>query len=103
MKTVVIGGTGLIGTKLVNNLRHRGQEVVAASPSSGVNTFTGDGLAEALTGAQVVVVVANASSWEATAVLEFFETVGRSLLPADAATGVRLYVAPSIVGCALLR
>ena len=64
MKIVVIGGTGLIGTKLVNNLRHRGQEVVAASPSSGVNTFTGEGLAEALAGAQVVVDVANAPSWE---------------------------------------
>ncbi len=98
MKIVVIGGTGLIGTKLVNNLRHRGQEVVAASPSSGVNTFTGDGLAEALTGAQVVVDVANASSWEDKAVLEFFETAGRNLLAAEAATGVRHHVALSIVG-----
>jgi len=98
MKIVVIGGTGLIGTKLVNNLRHRGQEVVAASPSSGVNTFTGDGLAEALTGAQVVVDVANASSWEDKAVLEFFETAGRNLLAAEATTGVRHHVALSIVG-----
>jgi uncharacterized protein YbjT (DUF2867 family) len=98
MKIVVIGGTGLIGTKLVNNLRHRGQEVVAASPSSGVNTFTGEGLAEALTGAQVVVDVANAPSWEDKAVLEFFETAGRNLLAAEAATGVRHHVALSIVG-----
>ncbi len=69
MKIVVIGGSGLIGTKLVNNLRQRGHEVVAASPSSGVNTITGEGLAKALTGAQVVVDVANSPSWEDTAVL----------------------------------
>ena len=98
MKIVVIGGTGLIGTKLVNNLRHRGQEVVAASPSSGVNTFTGEGLAEALTGAQVVVDVANAPVWEDKAVMEFFQTAGRNLLAAEAATGVRHHVALSIVG-----
>jgi uncharacterized protein YbjT (DUF2867 family) len=98
MKIVVIGGTGLIGTKLVNNLRQRGQEVVAASPSSGVNTFTGEGLAEALTGAQVVVDVANAPSWEDKAVMEFFQTAGRNLLAAEAATGVRHHVALSIVG-----
>jgi uncharacterized protein YbjT (DUF2867 family) len=98
MKIIVIGGTGLIGTKLVNNLRRRGQEVVAASPSSGVNTFTGEGLAEALNGAQVVVDVANAPSWEDKAVLEFFETAGRNLLAAEAATGVRHHVALSIVG-----
>ncbi len=98
MKIVVIGGTGLIGTKLVNNLRQRGHEVVAASPSSGVNTFTGEGLAEALTGAQVVVDVANAPSWEDKAVLEFFETAGRNLLAAEAAAGVRHHVALSIVG-----
>jgi len=98
MKIVVIGGTGLIGTKLVNNLRHRGQEVVAASPRSGVNTFTGEGLAEALTGAQVVVDVANAPSWEDKAVLEFFETAGRNLSAAEAAAGVQHHVALSIVG-----
>jgi uncharacterized protein YbjT (DUF2867 family) len=98
MKIVVIGGTGLIGTKLVNNLRQRGQEVVAASPSSGVNTFTGEGLAEALTEAQVVVDVANAPSWEDKAVLEFFETAGLNLLAAEKATGVRHHVALSIVG-----
>jgi len=98
MKIVVIGGTGLIGTKVVNNLRQRGQEVVAASPSSGVNTFTGEGLAEALTGAQVVVDVANAPSWEDNAVLEFFETAGRNLLAAEKTAGVRHHVALSIVG-----
>jgi uncharacterized protein YbjT (DUF2867 family) len=98
IKIVVIGGTGLIGTKLVNNLRQRGQEVVAASPSSGVNTFTGEGVTEALTGAQVVVDVANAPSWEDKAVMEFFQTAGRNLLAAEAAAGVRHHVALSIVG-----
>src|SRR5881392_742084 len=98
MKIVVIGGTGLIGTKLVNNLRQRGHEVVAASPSSRVNTFTGEGLTEALTGAQVVVDVANAPSWEDKAVLEFFETAGRNLLAAEAAAGVTHHVALSVVG-----
>jgi uncharacterized protein YbjT (DUF2867 family) len=97
-KIVVIGGTGLIGTKVVNNLRHRRQEVLAASPSSGVNTFSGEGLAEALTGAQVVVDVANAPSWEDKAVMEFFQTAGRNLLAAEAAAGVRHHVALSIVG-----
>src|SRR5213082_4154932 len=99
MKIVVIGGTGLIGTKLVNNLRQRGHEVVAASPSSGVNTFTGEGLAEALTGAQVVVDVTNAPSWEDNAVLKFFETSTRNLLAAEKKTGVGHHVALSIVGC----
>jgi uncharacterized protein YbjT (DUF2867 family) len=98
MKIVVIGGTGLIGTKLVNNLRERGHEVLAASPKSGVNTFTGEGLAEALTGAQVVVDVANAPVWEDKAVMEFFQTAGRNLLAAEAAAGVRHHVALSIVG-----
>src|SRR6266853_3744651 len=98
IKIVVIGGTGLIGSKVVNILRQRGHEAVAASPSSGVNTFTGEGLAEALKGAQVVVDVANAPSWEDKAVLEFFETAGRNLLAAEAATGVRHHVALSIVG-----
>jgi putative NADH-flavin reductase len=98
MKIVVIGGSGLIGTKLVNNLRQRGQEVVAASPSSGVNTFTGAGLTKALTGAQVVVDVSNAPSWEDKAVLEFFETSGRNLLAAEAAAGVGHHVALSVVG-----
>ena len=98
MKIVVIGGTGLIGTKLVNNLRKRGHEALAASPSSGVNTITGEGLAEALAGAQVVVDLANAPAWEDKAVLEFFETSGRNLLAAEAAAGVRHHIALSIVG-----
>ncbi len=98
MKIVVIGGSGLIGKKLVNNLRQRGHEVVAASPSSGVNTLTGEGLAEALTGAQVVVDVANSPSFEDKAVLEFFQTSGRNLLAAEAAAGVRHHVALSVVG-----
>jgi uncharacterized protein YbjT (DUF2867 family) len=98
MKIVVIGGSGLIGTKLVNKLRERDHEVLAASPSSGVNTITGEGLAKALAGAQVVVDVANAPSWEDRAVLEFFETSGRNLLAAEAAAGVRHHVALSVVG-----
>src|SRR6201984_205796 len=98
MKIVVIGGSGLIGTKLVNNLRQHGQEAVAASPSSGVNTITGEGLDKALTGAQVVVDVSNAPAWEDQAVLEFFETSGRNLSAAEAAAGVRHHVALSVVG-----
>ncbi len=98
IKIVVIGGTGLIGSRLVNNLRQRGHEVVAASPRSGVNTITREGLAEALNGAQVVVDVANAPSWEDKAVLEFFETSSRNLLAAEAATGVTHHVALSVVG-----
>src|ERR1700716_2244489 len=98
MKIVVIGGTGLIGTKVVKNLRDKGHEVVAASPSAGVNTITGEGLAKALTGAQVVVDVANAPSWEDKAVLDFFETSGRNLLAAEGAAGVGHHVALSVVG-----
>jgi uncharacterized protein YbjT (DUF2867 family) len=98
MKIVVIGGTGLIGTKLVSRLRDLGHEVVAASPNSGVNTLTGEGLAEALAGAQVVVDVANSPSFEDKAVLEFFETSGRNLLAAEAAAGVSHHVALSVVG-----
>ena len=98
MKIVVIGGSGLIGTKLVNRLRKQGHEVVAASPKSGVNTVTGEGLAEALAGAQDVVDVANAPSWEDQAVLKFFETSSRNLLAAEAAAGVRHHVALSVVG-----
>ena len=98
MKIVVIGGSGLIGTKLVKNLRQHGHEVVAASPSSGVNTLTGEGLAEALAGAQVVVDVANSPSFEDRAALEFFETSGRNLLAAEAAAGVGHHVALSVVG-----
>lgn len=98
MKIVVIGGSGLIGSKLVNNLRQRGHEVVAASPASGINTITGEGLAEALTGAQAVVDVANSPSFEDKAVLEFFETSGRNLLAAEATAGVGHHVALSVVG-----
>src|SRR6201985_1237712 len=98
MKIVVIGGSGLIGTKLVNNLRQCGHEVVAASPSSGVNTITGEGLAKALTGAQVVVDVSNAPSWDDKAVLEFFETSGLNLLAAEGAAGVGPHAALSVVG-----
>jgi uncharacterized protein YbjT (DUF2867 family) len=98
IKVVVIGGSGLIGSKLVNNLSQQGHEVVAASPSSGVNTFTGEGLADALKGARVVVDVANAPSWEEKAVLEFFETSGRNLLAAETAAGVKHHVALSVVG-----
>ena len=98
MKIVVIGGTGLIGTRLVHNLQKLGHEVVPASPSSGVNTLTGEGLAEALVGAKVVVDVANAPSWEDKAVMEFFETSGRKLLAAEAVANVRHHVALSVVG-----
>jgi uncharacterized protein YbjT (DUF2867 family) len=98
MKIVVIGGSGLIGSKLVNNLRRLGHEVVAASPSSGVNTLTGEGLPAALAGASVVVDVANSPSFEDRAVLDFFETSGRNLLAAEAAAGVGHHVALSVVG-----
>ena len=97
MKIVVIGGTGLIGSKTVAILRQGGHEVLAASPNSGVNTITGEGLKEALAGAQVVIDLANSPSFEDKAVLEFFETSGRNLLAAEAAAGVRHHVALSIV------
>ena len=98
MKIVVIGGSGLIGTKLVSKLRQRGHEVVAASLSTGINIITGEGLAGALTGAQVVVDVANSPSFEDKPVMEFFETAGRNLLPAETAAGVGHHVALSVVG-----
>jgi uncharacterized protein YbjT (DUF2867 family) len=98
MKIVVIGGTGLIGSKLVNKLREHGHEAVAASPNSGVNTLTGEGLAEALKGAAVVVDVSNSPSWEDAAVLNFFETSTRNLLKYEAAAGVGHHVALSVVG-----
>ena len=98
MKIVVIGGTGLIGSKTVAILRQGGHEVVAASPSSGVNSITGEGLKEAMAGAQVVIDLANSPSFEDKAVLEFFKTSGRNLLAAEAAAGVRHHVALSIVG-----
>jgi uncharacterized protein YbjT (DUF2867 family) len=98
MKIVVIGGSGLIGKKLIPLLRERGHEAVSASPSSGVNTITGEGLAKALAGADIVVDVTNAPSWEDKAVLEFFETSTRNILSAEAAAGVRHHVALSVVG-----
>jgi uncharacterized protein YbjT (DUF2867 family) len=98
MKIVVIGGSGRIGSKVVENLRQHGHEVVAASPSTGVNALTGEGLENALAGAQVVVDVANAPVWEDKAVLEFFETSGKNLLAAEAKAGVKHHVALSVVG-----
>ena len=98
MKIVVIGGSGLIGSKLVIKLRENGHDALAASPDSGVNTLTGEGLAEALEGAQVVVDVANAPAWEDAAVLEFFQTSTRNLLAAETAADVGHHVALSVVG-----
>src|SRR6202051_909554 len=98
MKIVVIGGTGLIGSKLVKKLRENGQEGVAASPASGVNSLTGEGLADALKGASVAVDVSNSPSWEDAAVLRFFETSTRNLLTYEAAEGVGHHVALSVVG-----
>jgi uncharacterized protein YbjT (DUF2867 family) len=98
MKIVVIGGTGLIGSKLVNKLRERGHEAIAAAPNTGVNTLTGEGLAEVLKGATVVVDVSNSPSWDDAAVLKFFETSTRNLLSYEAAAGVRHHVALSVVG-----
>src|ERR1700747_1465006 len=97
MKIVVIGGTGLIGSRPVAILRQGGHEVLAASPNSGVNTITGEGVKEAVAGAQVVIDLANSPSFEDKAVLEFFETAGRNLLPTEAAASVRHHVALSIV------
>jgi len=98
MKIVVIGGTGLIGSKTVAILRQGGHDVVAGSPKSGINSITGEGLKEAMAGAQMVIDLANSPSFEDKAVLEFFETSERNLLPAEAAAGVRHHVALSIVG-----
>ncbi|WP_133647770.1 SDR family oxidoreductase [Paraburkholderia flava] len=99
MKIVVIGGTGLVGSKVVKHLRARGHDVLAASPASGVNTITGEGLNEALTGANVVIDLANSPSFEDAAVLEFFRTAGKNLFAAEVAAGVQHHVALSIVGC----
>src|ERR1700758_2772032 len=98
MKIVVIGGTGLIGSKLVNKLREHEHEAVAAAPNTGVNTLTGEGLAEVLKGASVVVDVSNSPSWEDSAVLKFFETSTRNLLSYEATAGVKYHVALSVVG-----
>lgn len=98
MKIVVIGGTGLIGSKLVNRLRQHGHNVIAASPGTGVNAITGEGLAEALAGAGIVVDVANSPSFEDKAAMDFFETSGRNIFAAEAAAGVGYHVALSVVG-----
>lgn len=103
MKVVVIGGTGLIGSKLVALLRQRGQEVIAAAPESGVNTLTGEGLPDALAGARVVVDVSNSPSFEDVPVMNFFRTSSGILLAADAAAGVRHHVALSVVGTERLQ
>ena len=98
MKIVVIGGTGLIGSKVVSNLRQKGHEVIAASPNTGVNTITGEGLAKALAATQIVIDVANSPSFADDAVMAFFKTSGRNLLAAEAQAGVRHHVALSVVG-----
>ena len=98
MKIVVIGGTGLIGSKVIEKLKQKGHEAIAAAPNTGVNTITGKGLKEVLAGAQVVVDVANSPSFEDKAVLEFFMISGRNLLATETAAGVRHHVALSIVG-----
>jgi uncharacterized protein YbjT (DUF2867 family) len=98
MKIVVIGGTGLIGSSLVEKLRERGHEPLAAAPNTGVDTLTGEGLSEALEGAQVVVDVANAPAWDDQAVLDFFQTSARNVLAAEAAAGVGHHVTLSVVG-----
>ena len=98
MKIVVIGGTGLIGSKVVEKLKQKGHETIAAAPNTGVNTITGEGLKEAMAGAQVVIDLTNSPSFEDKAVLEFFETSGRNLAAAEAAADVRHHVALSIVG-----
>jgi uncharacterized protein YbjT (DUF2867 family) len=103
MKIVVIGGTGLIGSKLVEKLRADGHEALAASPDTGVDTLTGEGLAEALEDAEVVVDVANAPNWDDAAVMEFFQTTSRNVLAAETAAGVRHHVVLSVVGADQLK
>ena len=103
MKIVVIGGTGLIGTKVVAKLRASGHQVTAASPNTGINTLTGEGLAEALTNTDVVIDLANSPSWEDKAVLEFFRTAGQNLLSAEVNAGVKHHLALSIVGVDLMQ
>ena len=103
MKIVVIGGTGLIGSKVVTKLRADGHDAVAAAPNTGVDIITGQGLAEALQGAQVVVDVSNAPSWEDTAVMDFFQTSARNILTAEAAAGIGHHVALSVVGTERLQ
>ena len=98
MKILIIGGTGLIGSKTAPILRQGGHEVIAASPNTGVNSITGEGLREAMAGTQVVIDLANSPSWEDKAVLEFFEVSGRNIFAAETAAGVRHHVAVSVVG-----
>jgi uncharacterized protein YbjT (DUF2867 family) len=98
MKIVVIGGTGLVGSRLVTKLREAGHDAVSASPDSGVDTYTGEGLAQALAGAEVVVDVSNAPSWDDAAVLDFFGTTARNVLAAEANAGVGHHVVLSVVG-----
>jgi uncharacterized protein YbjT (DUF2867 family) len=103
MKIVVIGGTGLIGSKVVEKLKQKGHEVIAAAPNTGVNTITGEGLAKALAGAQVVVDVANSPSFEDQAAMDFFQTAGKNLTTSEVAAGVRHHVALSVVGTERLQ
>ncbi len=103
MKIVVIGGTGLIGSKVVEKLKRKGHEVIAAAPNTGVNTITGEGLAEALTGAQVVVDVANSPSFEDKAAMDFFQTAGKNLTAAEVDAGIKHHVALSVVGTERLQ
>lgn len=103
MKIVVIGGSGLIGTKVVAQLRQSGHQVIAASPATGINTITGEGLADAMNNTDVVVDLANSPSFEDKAVMEFFQTAGRNLLKAEADAGVKHHVALSIVGLDLMQ
>jgi len=103
MKIVVIGGTGLIGSKVVEKLEAKGHEVIAAAPNTGVNTITGEGLAEALAGAGVVVDVANSPSFEDQAALDFFQTAGKNLTAAEVAAGVKHHLALSVVGTQRLQ
>jgi uncharacterized protein YbjT (DUF2867 family) len=103
MKIVVIGGSGLIGTKVVAQLRQREHQVIAASPATGINTITGEGLAEAMQGTDIVIDLANSPSFEDKAVMEFFQTAGRNLLAAEINAGVKHHVALSIVGVDIMQ
>lgn len=103
MKIVVIGGSGLIGTKVVNQLRQKGHQVIAASPATGINTITGEGLTEAMNETDIVIDLANSPSFEDKAVLEFFQTAGRNLLAAEINAGVKHHVALSIVGVDIMQ
>jgi uncharacterized protein YbjT (DUF2867 family) len=103
MKIVVIGGTGLIGSKVVGKLKQKGHEAIAAAPSTGVNTMTGEGLADALAGAQVVVDVANSPSFESQAAMDFFQTSGKNLIAAEVAAAIKHHVALSVVGTERLQ